>query len=90
MIVHRIGEDTRVSFDWYDDDEEQITVDSAMMSVDDVDVTADLLTINGTYALEVHIEDDYDITAGNHAYYIAANDGTDEVLIAQGLLRVHP
>lgn len=88
MIVHRIGQDTRVDYDWTDDDDIAIVVSTAALSIDGS--AADLLTINGDYPVSLHIPDNHAITAGNHAYAILATDAAtgDTTILSAGLLRV--
>jgi hypothetical protein len=94
MIVHRIGQDTHIDYDWTDDEDEPITVEEAVITVYDRDeeVIEDVidLTINGDYPVSLHVPADSDLVPGNYDYeLIAVDDATgDATILSGGLLRV--
>lgn len=89
MIRHRIGTDTRVSFDWTDDLDQPIVVTSAVLLINGTSAPT-LVEINDEYPVQVHILDTYSIAAGNHQYELRATDAAngDVTLLSAGLLRV--
>jgi len=89
MIVHRIGQDTRIDYDWTDDADQPIVVTSAVLLVDEVTAPT-LIEINAAYSVALHITAAYAITAGNHEYKLTAIDAAtgDATILSAGLLRV--
>lgn len=89
MIVHRVGQDTRIEFAWPTSTGQPIVVTSAVLLVDEVTAPA-LVEINGLYPVELHIPAAYEITPGNHEYKLTAIDAAtgDATIVSAGLLRV--
>lgn len=95
MITHRLGQDTRIAFDWADDDGTAITPTAAAFDVIDADGEPVLsvaladpqLVTSADHALELHLGSEWG-TPGLYSYVLRVEDGTDWTILSAGLLRV--
>lgn len=95
MILHTVGTDTRIGYDWRDDHGDPITVGSAVWQVfdradDPVPGTATPVLNVDDVAVSIHIDSTVDLPTGNYSYNLTAVDAVtgDTTTLAGGLLRI--